>query len=170
VTRYWFERRPWDGLPPEILAGEILDGVIRRVGERGTAMPGSRDAIRFFQARGLRLALASSSALSLIHAVIDHLELRSFFDVICSAENESHGKPHPDVYLSAAARLGLLPHACLAIEDSIAGVQSAKAAGMCCIAVPLPELRNDPRYSPADIIFDSFVKFDDGVLKTLIGE
>jgi beta-phosphoglucomutase-like phosphatase (HAD superfamily) len=170
VTRYWYERRPWKGLPPDILAGEILEGVIRRVGERGTAMPGSRDAIRLFQGRGLRLALASSSAVSLIDSVIDHLELRSFFEVICSAENEPRGKPHPDVYLSAAARLGLLPQACLAVEDSIAGMQAAKAAGMRCIAVPLPELRADARYNTADLILDSLVQLDEEVLKSLMGE
>ena len=104
VTRYWYERRPWNGPAPEILAGEILRGVIRRVNERGTAMPGLPDAIRLFRSHGLRLALASSSALSLIDAVIDRLELRPHFEVICSAENEPRGKPHPDVYLSAAGR------------------------------------------------------------------
>jgi HAD superfamily hydrolase (TIGR01509 family) len=168
VTRYWFERRPWNGLAPEVLAEEILRGVIRRVHERGTAMPGLRQAIRLFQSHGLRLALASSSALSLINAVIDRLEIRPYFEVICSAENESRGKPHPDVYLSAAAQLSLPPQHCLAIEDSIAGVQAAKAAGMKCIAVPLPELRADPRYRPADIIFDSLTQINDEIFDLLI--
>jgi beta-phosphoglucomutase-like phosphatase (HAD superfamily) len=167
VTRYWFERRPWDGPPPESLAGDILRGVIRRVQTRGVAMPGLPHAFRLFQAHGLRLALASSSAMSLIDAVIDRLELRPNFEVICSAENEPRGKPHPDVYLSAAARLGLPPHNCLAIEDSIAGVQSAKAAGMKCLAIPLPELRNDLRYGPADVILDSLTQINDGVLDSL---
>ncbi len=169
VTRYWFERRPWKGPGPEILAGEILRGVIRRVGERGTAMPGLPQAIRLFQSHGLRLALASSSALILIDAVIDRLHLRPLFEVICSAENELNGKPHPDVYLSAAGKLGLAPGLCLAIEDSIAGIQAAKAAGMKCIAVPLPELRHDPRYNKADLILDSLVQLDEMVVKSLMG-
>jgi beta-phosphoglucomutase-like phosphatase (HAD superfamily) len=167
VTRYWYERRPWTGPAPEILAGEILRGVIRRVHVRGTAMPGLHPALRLFQARGLRLALASSSALSLIDAVIDRLALRPHFEVICSAENEPRGKPHPDVYLSASAQLGLPPGNCLAIEDSIAGVQAAKAAGMLCIAVPLPELRSDSRYAPADLILDSLTQITGGVLDSL---
>lgn len=168
VARYWYERQPWTGPAPGILAAEILRGVIRRVGERGTAMPGLHQAIRLFQARGLRLALASSSAMSLIDAVIDRLEMRPYFEEICSAENEPRGKPHPDVYLSAAARLVLPPRRCLAIEDSIAGVQAAKAAGMKCIAIPLPELRSDPRYYPADLILDSLTQITDGVLASLI--
>jgi beta-phosphoglucomutase-like phosphatase (HAD superfamily) len=168
VTRYWFERRPWTGPEPEILSREILRGVIRRVHERGAAMPGLPHALRLFQAHGLRLALASSSALSLIDAVIDRLELRPHFEVICSAENEPRGKPHPDVYLSAAARLGLSPHNCLAIEDSIAGVQAAKAAGMKCIAIPLPELRKDPRYRAADMVIDSLSQINHRIVDGLI--
>jgi HAD superfamily hydrolase (TIGR01509 family) len=167
VARYWFELRPWDGPEPGILAGEILEGVIRRVKERGEAMPGLQQAVRLFQSRGLRLALASSSARSLIDTVVDRLGIQPYFEAICSAENEPRGKPHPDVYLSAAGLLGVPPAGCLAIEDSIAGVQAAKAAGMRCIAVPLPELRLDPRYRAADAVLDSLLRIDGQVLKSL---
>jgi len=169
VTRYWYERRPWRGPSPEELAVEILQGVIRRVRGRGAPMPGLSDAIRFFQSRHLRLALASSSAASLIDAVVDRLEIRPHFEVICSAENEARGKPHPDVYLTAACQLGLPPEQCLAIEDSIPGVTAAKAAGMNCIAVPLPELRTDPRYHIADSILDSLAQIDGELLESLEG-
>jgi HAD superfamily hydrolase (TIGR01509 family) len=169
VTRYWFERRPWSGPSPEVLADEILRGVIRRIRERGVAMPGLHQAIRLFRSRGLRLALASSSAEALLDTVVDRLQIRSHFEVICSAERELRGKPNPDVYLTAASRLGLPPERCLAIEDSIAGVTAAKAAGMKCIAIPLPELRQDPRYSPADLILDSFIQLDDEVMNSLMG-
>ena len=167
VTRYWFERRPWQGASTEELASEILHGVINRIRERGLSMPGVEDVIRLFQTRGLRLALASSSAESLIDTVVDRLRIRPAFEVICSAENEAHGKPAPDVYLAAASRLGLAPVDCLAVEDSIAGVTSAKAAGMKCIAVPLPELRHDPRYKAADATVDSLTKIDGKLLDLL---
>jgi sugar-phosphatase len=167
VTRFWYERKPWKGGSTEKLAADILQGVIERIQERGVPMPGMLDAIRLFQSRRLRLALASSSALSLIAAVIDRLEIRPHFEAICSAENELRGKPHPDVYLTAARKLGLAPERCLAIEDSIAGVTSAKAAGMKCIAVPLPELRRDPRYGSADSILDSLVQIDIQLLESM---
>ncbi|MBN1439934.1 MAG: hexitol phosphatase HxpB [Anaerolineales bacterium] len=167
VTRYWYDRRPWNGPPPEILAAEILRGVIRRVRERGEAMPGLMDALGLFRSRGLRLALASSSARSLIDAVLDRLGVRPYFEAVCSAENEPRGKPHPDVYLAAATSLGVPPQACLAIEDSIAGVQAAKAAGMKCIAVPLPELRNDPHYLAADRTVNSLLEIGDSLLDAL---
>ncbi len=167
VTRFWFERKPWTGGTTEELATDILRGVIERIQTRGVAMPGLFAALRLFQARRLRLALASSSALALIDAVIDRLQIRPYFEAVCSAENEARGKPHPDVYLTAARKLGLAPGRCLAIEDSIAGVASAKAAGMTCIAVPLPELRQDPRYGPADCILDSLAQIDEKLLNSL---
>jgi mannitol-1-/sugar-/sorbitol-6-/2-deoxyglucose-6-phosphatase len=169
VTRFWYDRKPWKGGTTEKLAADILRGVIERIRMRGVAMPGLFDALRLFQARRLRLALASASALTLIDAVIDRLQIRPHFEAICSAENELRGKPHPDVYLTAARKLGLAPGRCLAIEDSIAGVASAKAAGMTCIAVPLPELRGDPRYGPADCILDSLAQIDDKLLDSLEG-
>jgi beta-phosphoglucomutase-like phosphatase (HAD superfamily) len=168
VARYWFERRPWVGAPPEALAEDILQGVIRRVRGRGAAMPGVGRAVGLFRSQGLRLALATSSARPLIDAVVERLALGGVFEVICSAENGLRGKPHPDVYLCAADRLGLPPRACLAVEDSIAGVQAAKAAGMKCIAVPLPELRNDPRYLAAEIIVDSLDRVDSRIMDSLI--
>jgi sugar-phosphatase len=167
VTRFWYDRKPWRGGSTEELAADILRGVIERVWERGVPMPGLFDAIQLFHSHRLRLGLASSSALPLIDAVVDRLEIRPHFEAICSAENEVRGKPHPDVYLAAARKLGLAPEQCLAIEDSIAGVTAAKAAGMKCIAVPLPEMRSDPRYQAADVIVDSLLQIDGQLLDSL---
>ena len=167
VTQYWYARRPWKGPSTEKMAEDILQGVIRRIRGRGVPMLGLYEAIRLFQSWHLRLALASSSAESLIDTVVDRLQIRPYFEVICSAENEARGKPFPDVYLAAARKLGVAPEKCLAIEDSIAGVTSAKAAGMRCIAVPLPELRRDPRYQAADAVVDSLSQIDDALLARL---
>lgn len=169
VADYWFARRPWQGAAPDLVAGEILQGVIERVKTRGAPMPGLAEAIRLLRERGLRLALASSSARILINAVLDRLGLRSAFDAVCSAENEPLGKPHPGVYLSAAALLALPPEACIAVEDSINGVLSAKAAGMRCIAIPLPELRGDPRFTQADAIVDSLAGINSTLLQKMGG-
>ncbi|HEY5119371.1 MAG TPA: hexitol phosphatase HxpB [Anaerolineales bacterium] len=169
VTRFWYARKPWKGPSTDELAGDILQGVIGRIRDRGVPMPGLYDTIRLFQTRHLRLALASSSAESLIDTVVDRLQIRAAFEAICSAENEARGKPYPDVYLTAAAKLGFAPEHCLAVEDSIAGVTSAKAAGMKCIVVPLPELRGDPRYGAADSILDSLGQIDGKLLDSLEG-
>ena len=58
------------------------------------------------------------------------------FGVVVSSDEVAHGKPAPDVYLEAARRLGVDPHACLVVEDSLNGVRAGKAAGMTVVLVP----------------------------------
>jgi HAD superfamily hydrolase (TIGR01509 family) len=101
-------------------------------------LPGAVDAVRALAARW-PLAVASSAPKSLIETVLDAAGLRPCFAAAVSSEEVRRGKPAPDVYLEAAARLGVDPTACAAVEDSANGLRSAAAAGMAVIAVPRPE-------------------------------
>ena len=84
-------------------------------------------------------AVASSAPRSLIEAVLDASGLRPAFAAAVSSEEVARGKPAPDVYLEATARLGVPASACVAVEDSSNGLRSAAAAGLAVIAVPRPE-------------------------------
>ena len=95
----------------------------------------------------------------MIDAVLDRLGLQQTFEVRCSAADEVRGKPHPAVYLSAARRLGVPPEACLAFEDSVAGVRSALAAGLRVVAVPAPESFHLPAFDEADWKLPSLAAF-----------
>jgi HAD superfamily hydrolase (TIGR01509 family) len=101
-------------------------------------LPGAVAAVRDLSARW-PLAVASSAPKSLIDAVLDASGLRPAFAAAVSSEEVARGKPAPDVYLEAAARLGVTPAACAAVEDSSNGLRSAAAAGLAVIAVPRPE-------------------------------
>jgi len=101
-------------------------------------LPGAVDAVRELSARYL-LAVASSAPRSLIEAVLDASGLRPEFAAAVSSEEVDRGKPAPDVYLEATARLGVPASACAAVEDSSNGLRSAAAAGLAVIAVPRPE-------------------------------
>jgi mannitol-1-/sugar-/sorbitol-6-/2-deoxyglucose-6-phosphatase len=158
-------RLPLDGPSPAEVADRITDLVIAHVKHKGEPMPGVPEAIALFQRSGLRLAIASSSPERLIDAVCTRLRLD--IDVRCSALDEPRGKPAPDVYLAAARRLGLSPARCLALEDSPAGVVSAKDAGMTCLAVPDPLLTGDPRYRRADLVLPSLTELDEQTLRSL---
>ena len=70
-----------------------------------------------------------------LERVLDALGLRPRFDVVVTADDVRWGKPHPEVYLKAAAGLGVDPSACVVFEDAVVGVQSARAAGMRVIGV-----------------------------------
>lgn len=84
------------------------------------------------------LGIASSSNRPLIDLFLELTGTRDLFRAIVSSEEVAYGKPAPDVYLEAAARLGVAPEGCAAIEDSENGIRSAAAAGMCVVAIPNP--------------------------------
>jgi sugar-phosphatase len=107
------------------------------------------------RAEGLVLGLATSSAPPLIDAVLTKLGLMDAFAVMHSAIEEELGKPHPAVFLTTAQLLDVEPAECVAIEDSVAGVRSAVAAGMRVIAVPPPHLFDEPGYDDADLKLES---------------
>lgn len=136
VVDYWFARRSWDGTPREAVTAAIIGRMARLLSEHAVAMPGAVEAVRFLQSHDLPLAVASSSPRVLIDAVTSRLGLHDAFAIVRSAEGEPYGKPHPAVYLSTAAALGVDPRGCVAIEDSGNGIRSAVAAGMYTIAVP----------------------------------
>jgi sugar-phosphatase len=163
----WRRRAPRTSpLTDAEVADLIADRVIAHVKAEGQPMPGVTAAIALFERCGLRLAIASSSPGRVIDAVCDRLGLARI-EVRCSARDEARGKPAPDVYLSAARRLGVAAAACLALEDSPNGVASARAAGMRCVAVPDPLLADDPGYRRADLVLTSLTGLDEAALRRL---
>lgn len=162
VARMWSRRRPWEGPAPDEIAEAIVDGMVETIERDGELNPGALEAADYFRGLGLRLALASSSPMRLIRAVVATTGLGEMFDVVHSAEDEERGKPDPAVYLSAARKLKVAPNRCLAIEDSINGVRSAKAAGMLCVAVPgTPPA--DTTLGSADLVLESLEDVGDGI-------
>jgi beta-phosphoglucomutase family hydrolase len=85
--------------------------------------------------QGLKLGVATSAPTANVGFILDALNLRTYFDVVVDSTGVKRGKPHPDIYLAAAQQLGLPPQQCIAFEDAPAGVQSAGAAGMSCVAL-----------------------------------
>src|SRR5690606_17028809 len=118
------------------LADKIVDRVIELVMENCMAMKGFYQALSECEKQNKKIAIASSSPLRLINATLEKLEVKARFEVICSAEKEASGKPHPAVLIRAAEKLLVQPEDCLVIEDSPNGVIAARAARMKVIAVP----------------------------------
>jgi len=84
----------------------------------------------------LHLAVATSSVSASARPFLDRTGIRSLFSVVLTGDEVQQGKPHPDIYLRAAQKLGISPEACLVIEDSLAGIAAAKAANMRVAAIP----------------------------------
>jgi sugar-phosphatase len=167
VVEYWHNVFKWNGKSKEQVTAEILDDVIARITKNGKAMEGLGYILDFFLKRDFKTGLASSSPMRLIDAVVDYLGLQKTFHAISSAEFESHGKPHPAVYLACAAKLKSHPLECIAFEDSITGMVAAKAARMKTVVIPEEGKKTDLRFSLADIKLDSLLEFNDEVLGKL---
>jgi HAD superfamily hydrolase (TIGR01509 family) len=154
VVEYWFARYPWS----EPSNDEVVDQLLERVGSlvesEGRLLPGAIRAIDLTSEHG-PVALASSTPLALINRCLDHFGLTDRFVSIHSAEFEPYGKPHPGVFLTAAASLGIEPSRCLVIEDSSAGVIAARAASMSVLAVPSREDRAEVEFLLADLVLES---------------
>ena len=95
--------------------------------------PGAEPLMDRLATAGVRLALATSGRREAVDALVGALLPR--FDAVVTAEDVSRGKPDPQVYELAAARLGTPPDACVVVEDAVAGVSAARAAGMAVAAV-----------------------------------
>ena len=137
----------------------IVDGVIELVMEKGLALPGVRATLTELQKQNYKIALASSSNLKIIKAVLKKLELESYFEVVHSAQFEEYGKPHPQTFISTAKLLGVTPSECLVLEDSFHGVIAALAANMKCVAIPDLNTSHLERFVIADQVLESMEDF-----------
>jgi len=108
-------------------------------------LPGSMELMRSLHEAGYLQALASSAPIENIQLISEVLGLERYLTALVSGETVPHGKPAPDIFLKAAQKLHIEPSRSLVIEDAVAGVEAAHAAGMRCIAVAgnrdLPGLR-----------------------------
>jgi beta-phosphoglucomutase len=123
-------------------------------------LDGARKVIEKIQHSGQKMAIASNANFEMLLEVIMNPKLetcRLFGSHVYSKDEVAHAKPHPDLFLYAAQRLGVPPEQCLVIEDSPIGVQAAKAAGMTCFAINTS--KRPENLWQADLIFDSYAEF-----------
>ncbi|MGH9451068.1 MAG: HAD family hydrolase [Terriglobia bacterium] len=130
-------------------------------------LPGLTALLGEIKDAGIPMAVASSAIRANVDFVVDTLRIRAFFRCVVSGDDVTAHKPHPEIYLKAAADLGVEPAACVAFEDSFPGIAAVKNAGMVCIAIastfPIGELRAK---SGADMVAAGFEELS---LETLRG-
>jgi len=115
-------------------------------------LPGALRALEAVRAAGLKIGLASVSRNAF--TVLDRLGIRDRFDDVVDAATVARGKPDPEIFLTAAAHLGVAPADCLGVEDAVAGVASIKDAGMFAVGVGDPQvLRRADRVIPSMAAF-----------------
>lgn len=98
-------------------------------------LPGLRRFLWSLQRADVLMAVATSAGARNIDFVLEGLDIQAFFNVVVGADNVAQGKPHPDLFLRAATRLGVPPAQCLVFEDSLPGLEAARRAGMRAVAI-----------------------------------
>jgi sugar-phosphatase len=159
VADYWFTKHNIT----HISIPEFDELVIKRLSKliirEGTAMKGVNKVLELLKENGYKIAIGTSSNTAFMNTVVDALQIRSYFDTLCSAEHMAYGKPHPEVFLTCAAQINIDPRECLVIEDSINGIVAAKAAQMRVIAIPDEESKHNPKFVLADYKLGSLEEF-----------
>ncbi|HVE63639.1 MAG TPA: HAD family phosphatase [Mycobacteriales bacterium] len=138
------------------VAGFLLTRMCELFRGRLPLRPGAVELLDALAARGVPLALVSSSYRVLVDTVVELLGVHRFAMTLAGDE-VVNAKPDPEPYLRAAATLGVDPRCCVVFEDSAAGVQSALAAGAVCVAVPELQV-----FEPADglLVLQSLTEVD----------
>ncbi len=118
--------------------GDRKEILYREAAQEGvTLLPGARRLLEGLQPAGFCQAVGSSAPRANLDLILRITETARFFTVLVSMEDTERGKPDPQVFQVAAEKLGVPPERCIVIEDAVAGVQAAKAAGMKCLAVSI---------------------------------
>jgi beta-phosphoglucomutase len=140
---------------------ELFRQLVRKNGI--SPLPGVKNWVHRLHERGWLQAIASSAPRANIEVVLEALAATHCFQGIVSAEDVRRGKPDPEVYLTAASRVGVAPHSCVVVEDAAAGVEGARSAGIRSIGVS----RNCKRL-PADMVVQSLDLLDSEAFETLL--
>jgi len=134
-------------------------------------LPGLARLIEECHGTGIPMAVASSAGPENVHFIVDVLKFRPYFRSLLSGAEVTHPKPHPEIYLKSAEKLGIEPACCVAFEDSFVGLESASRAGMKVVAIastfPWEELE---QHGHADLVVGSFEELSLGSLRQLFGE
>jgi beta-phosphoglucomutase family hydrolase len=127
---------------PERMAaiGDAKEESYRRMVREGglDPLPGVAECVRRLREHGWLQAVASSAPRENIRVVLEVTALDRCFDACVAAEDVKNGKPDPEVFTTAASRLGVPAARCIVVEDAAAGIEAARRAGMRCVGIGVP--------------------------------
>ncbi len=126
------------------------------------AAPGFIPLLEALRDNEFKIAVGTSAPRQNVELILDVLSVRERLDVVVTAEDVDRGKPDPETFLLAAQRCNIEPKGCVVFEDSVAGIEAARAAGMRCIGVGRPDI------AQADLMVDSLAKVTIPLVRSLL--
>ena len=122
-------------------------------------LPGVKKILSYLKSKGIKTALASSSAKEEVNTILDFFDLRKFFDVVVTKEDVNRAKPNPEIFLKAAKLLNIDPKDSIVIEDSDYGIIAAKDGGFTAFGVLTGKSsREELVRAGADMVFHNLVE------------
>ena len=158
VAEFWFKKHGITHISIDGFDELVINRLCDLIKAEGKTMKGVLEALDFLKSKNLKIGIGTSSNTKLMNTVVDVLNIRDYFNELCSAEHMPYGKPHPMVYLTCAEKLGVNPLNCLVIEDSVNGIIAGKAAQMKVVAIPEDINKNNSKFSIADYSIDSLLE------------
>ncbi len=161
TSAYYMNRIFGREVPPEECAEltKEKESLYRSLYAPHMKMPdGLGELLQSARERGIKLAIATGGLIDNVDFILDGLGIRGMFDAVVDASQYRNGKPAPDCYLEAAARLGIAPAKCVVFEDAVGGIRAAKAAGMKVVAITATVSREALSKASPDRIVASFTE------------
>jgi sugar-phosphatase len=158
-VQWWFGYFGIDMVNAVEAEKKIVAGVLQKIEEKASIMPGVPHIFDFFANKQFKIGLATSSPPELIDLVVRMTGIDAYLSATASAEFLPYGKPHPQVYLNCAEAMQSNPTECICFEDSFNGMIAAKAARMKCVIIPHHSLNKDERWGAADLKLSSLQNF-----------
>lgn len=150
------------GYEKEAIYREIYAPVI-------TPQPGLLEFLAEAEREGLRSAVGSSGYRVNVDFVLERCAIERYFSAIVAGDEVTRCKPDPEIYLTAASKLGLKPSECIVFEDAEAGIEAAKRAGIKVVALATTFSREFLAATDADVIVDDFTQVSVDMLRRLVG-
>lgn len=170
-----------DDIMGELMPADVVERVgIRQLGYEKEAIyreiyapiitpqPGLLAFLAECESEGLRSAVGSSGYKANVDFVLDKCNIRRYFEATVAGDEVTRCKPDPEIYLTAAAKLGLAPCECIVFEDAEAGIEAAKRAGMKVVALATTFDRAFLATTDADMIIGDFRDISVEQLRTLV--
>lgn len=165
ILRDLFPQQPEDALQTMAARKEAL---YREIAERElTLIAGAREVIAQGRARGLKIAICTAAPPENIAIAFARFGLGALVDTVTSPADGLRGKPHPDIFLEAARRMGVDPAQCLVFEDAPLGIEAARNGGMA--AVVLTTTLPAEAFAAYDNVLQSIADFTDYTLPPSLG-
>ena len=125
--------------------------------------PGAKELLQYLSENGYKIALASSTNKSSIIHETEFWDIRKYFDVLVCGDMVNRSKPAPDIFLEAARRIGLEPHECIGIEDSLNGLRACHKAGLFTVMVPDLLEPNEETQNLTDKVYSSLMEVQQAI-------